>query len=114
MVGAAGQPPMLGNAADPMRDCILLAACGATELLPQSPDLPADVFTACLTTPIKVHSASTHIVQPRDSLPGWLTDWPASCLPGCISGWLADCPHGHLYVQGTGAMPLFANRQARA
>ncbi len=39
---------------DPMRDAILLCACGETELLPQSPALPADVFTSCLTTPIKV------------------------------------------------------------
>jgi regulator-associated protein of mTOR len=39
---------------DPMRDCILLCACGESELLPQNPDLPADVFTSCLTTPIKV------------------------------------------------------------
>ncbi|KAG0616749.1 hypothetical protein M758_5G139500 [Ceratodon purpureus] len=37
-----------------MRDCILLAACGAHEILPQNSDLPADVFTACLTTPIKI------------------------------------------------------------
>lgn len=37
-----------------MRECILLAACGANELLPQNPELPADVFTSCLTTPIKV------------------------------------------------------------
>ncbi|KAL4432235.1 hypothetical protein ABPG77_005997, partial [Micractinium sp. CCAP 211/92] len=39
---------------DPMRDCILLCACGESELLPQNPDLPADTFTSCLTTPIKV------------------------------------------------------------
>ena len=39
---------------DPLREVILLAACAATEVLPQNPDLPADVFTACLTTPIKV------------------------------------------------------------
>jgi regulator-associated protein of mTOR len=38
-----------------MRDCILLCACGEAELLPQNPDLPADTFTSCLTTPIKVH-----------------------------------------------------------
>jgi regulator-associated protein of mTOR len=37
-----------------MRDCILLCACGEAELLPQNPDLPADTFTSCLTTPIKV------------------------------------------------------------
>ena len=40
-----------------MKEVILLAACSAGEVLPQSPDLPADVFTACLTTPIKVCAA---------------------------------------------------------
>lgn len=34
--------------------CIQVAACSATQLLPMNPDLPADLFTACLTTPIKV------------------------------------------------------------
>ncbi|KAK3404989.1 hypothetical protein EUGRSUZ_K01267 [Eucalyptus grandis] len=36
------------------RDCIILAACEAHETLPQSSDFPADVFTSCLTTPIKM------------------------------------------------------------
>ncbi|PPR87806.1 hypothetical protein GOBAR_AA32882 [Gossypium barbadense] len=36
------------------RDCILLAACEAHETLPQSAECPADVFTSCLTTPIKM------------------------------------------------------------
>ncbi|KAI7868605.1 hypothetical protein BDF14DRAFT_1956350 [Spinellus fusiger] len=36
------------------RDSIQLAACGPTETLPMNPDLPADVFTACLTTPIEM------------------------------------------------------------
>ncbi|TYH98493.1 hypothetical protein ES332_A11G000100v1 [Gossypium tomentosum] len=36
------------------RDCILLAACEAHETLPQSAEFPADVFTCCLTTPIKM------------------------------------------------------------
>lgn len=30
-----------------------LGACRAGELLPQHPDLPADLFTSCLTTPIQ-------------------------------------------------------------
>ncbi|XP_042050118.1 regulatory-associated protein of TOR 1-like isoform X1 [Salvia splendens] len=38
----------------PTRDCILLAACEAHETLPQSAEFPADVFTSCLTTPIKM------------------------------------------------------------
>ncbi|XP_073034255.1 LOW QUALITY PROTEIN: regulatory-associated protein of TOR 1-like [Primulina eburnea] len=36
------------------RDCILLAACEAHETLPQSVEFPADIFTSCLTTPIKM------------------------------------------------------------
>ncbi|KAK4483828.1 hypothetical protein RD792_011035 [Penstemon davidsonii] len=36
------------------RDCILLASCEAHETLPQSVEFPADVFTSCLTTPIKM------------------------------------------------------------
>ncbi|KAG7576530.1 WD40 repeat [Arabidopsis thaliana x Arabidopsis arenosa] len=36
------------------RDCILLAACDVHETLPQSVEFPADVFTSCLTTPIKM------------------------------------------------------------
>ena len=50
--GYMGSPGREGD--DLMKEVILLAACGAGEVLPQSPDLPADVFTACLTTPIKV------------------------------------------------------------
>lgn len=34
-------------------NCILLAACNKGEILPLHPDLPADIFTSCLTTPIK-------------------------------------------------------------
>uniref|UniRef100_A0A8D0CEE3 Regulatory-associated protein of mTOR n=1 Tax=Scleropages formosus TaxID=113540 RepID=A0A8D0CEE3_SCLFO len=37
-----------------MKNCIQLAACEASELLPMNPDLPADLFTSCLTTPIRV------------------------------------------------------------
>jgi regulator-associated protein of mTOR len=37
-----------------MKECIQLAACGPTQVLPAHPDLPADIFTACLTTPIEI------------------------------------------------------------
>ncbi|CAB4064402.1 RAPTOR [Lepeophtheirus salmonis] len=36
------------------RNCIQLAACSANELLPMNPELPADLFTSCLTTPVKI------------------------------------------------------------
>ncbi|PWY95759.1 WD-repeat protein Mip1 [Aspergillus sclerotioniger CBS 115572] len=35
-------------------DCIILAACQKAESLPTNPDLPADLFTCCLTTPIEI------------------------------------------------------------
>eukprot|EP01129_Flabellula_baltica_P008386 TRINITY_DN3324_c0_g1_i1.p2 TRINITY_DN3324_c0_g1~~TRINITY_DN3324_c0_g1_i1.p2 ORF type:complete len:1178 (-),score=237.26 TRINITY_DN3324_c0_g1_i1:3580-7074(-) len=35
-------------------DCIILGACSINEELPTNPDLPADVFTSCLTTPVKM------------------------------------------------------------
>lgn len=37
-----------------MKDTILMCACSELELLPQDPGYPADVFTCCLTTPIKI------------------------------------------------------------
>jgi hypothetical protein len=42
------------SSASSRKDCILLAACEAHQTLPQSAEFPADVFTACLTTPIKM------------------------------------------------------------
>ena len=38
----------------PLMDCLQLLACGPNETLPMAPDLPADVFTACLTSPIEM------------------------------------------------------------
>ena len=37
-----------------MKDCILLAAYGVDEILPQSVEFPADIFTSYLTKPIKI------------------------------------------------------------
>lgn len=34
--------------------CFHLAACEPNQILPMQPDLPADLFTSCLTTPIKM------------------------------------------------------------
>jgi regulator-associated protein of mTOR len=36
-----------------IKDSIHLAACGINENLPSHPNLPCDLFTSCLTTPIK-------------------------------------------------------------
>jgi regulator-associated protein of mTOR len=37
-----------------MDDCIQMAACGHNETLPLNQNLPADLFTSCLTTPIEM------------------------------------------------------------
>lgn len=42
------------TATNTFRNCIQLAACAAHQILPMNPQLPADLFTACLTTPIKI------------------------------------------------------------
>ncbi|XP_037045571.1 regulatory-associated protein of mTOR [Bradysia coprophila] len=42
------------NTANTYKNCIQLAACAANQILPMNPQLPADLFTACLTTPIRI------------------------------------------------------------
>ncbi|KAI9116038.1 hypothetical protein K1719_012968 [Acacia pycnantha] len=56
MIVNAFLKPLEWNAPSPgsTRDCIMLAACESYETLPQSAEFPADVFTSCLTTPIKM------------------------------------------------------------
>ncbi|KAL1512534.1 hypothetical protein ABEB36_002115 [Hypothenemus hampei] len=66
-------------------ECIQLAACAANQCLPMNPELPADLFTACLTTPIKI-AIRWHVLQPTarlipavsmdmaDKVPGNITD----------------------------------------
>ena len=40
--------------APPYSECIQLAACASDEHLPSCPELPADLFTSCLTSPIDI------------------------------------------------------------
>lgn len=77
-VALTASPPTFKN-------CIQLAACSANQVLPMNPNLPADLFTACLTTPIKVALRwfvlqSTSKLVPKvtmeliDKIPGQITD----------------------------------------
>lgn len=60
------------------RHSILLAACRPGQLLPQSPHMPADLFTSCLTTPVRTalrwfacRTLALHItVEMVDRIPG--------------------------------------------
>ncbi|CAG9584299.1 unnamed protein product [Danaus chrysippus] len=67
------------------KNCIQLGACAAGQSLPMSPELPADLFTACLTTPVKMaikwfvlrtrlRVASADLVDLIDKIPGQVTD----------------------------------------
>ena len=62
---------------------IHLAACGKNEQLPTNPELPADLFTCCLTTPIDIsllyhimHNPLHHNLTPEDlqKVPGKVTE----------------------------------------
>ncbi|KAF2452426.1 raptor N-terminal caspase like domain-containing protein [Lineolata rhizophorae] len=63
-------------------DCIHLAACSYKETLPTNPDLPADVFTSCLTTPIEM-AVRFFILQ--NPLPSNVTLNDAANIPGRVS-----------------------------
>jgi regulatory associated protein of mTOR len=53
--GTPATPGSPGSPGGPIGDdYIHLASCGPNEILPTNPNLPADVFTSCLTTPIKI------------------------------------------------------------
>ena len=60
-------------------DCIHLAACKAGETLPINPSLPADLFTACLTTPIEM---ALRIFILQNPLVEELTQDDARAVPG--------------------------------
>jgi regulator-associated protein of mTOR len=63
-------------------DCIHLAACRERETLPTNPDLPADVFTACLTTPIRM---AVKFFMLQNPLPSPVTIQEALQIPGSIT-----------------------------
>ena len=81
-VGAAGAPNAPGEGGAVLgEDVIVLGACDSTAQLPTNPELPADVFTCCLTTPLRMAlrfaCRNTLLYLPSgpiDTLPGALGD----------------------------------------
>ncbi|KAI0931160.1 hypothetical protein AcV5_005293 [Taiwanofungus camphoratus] len=67
------------DGAPPFSDSIQLAACAADEQLPSCPELPADLFTSCLTSPIDI--ALRYFVM-SNQLPGNITADMVMQLPG--------------------------------
>lgn len=97
-LGEAPLPPHLAQEApprpeNPMKEAILLAACSEFEILPQNPDLPADVFTACLTTPIKVRVLASNPVPPPTCDSGPFRPFHA-VVAAARNACLALCPCG--------------------
>nr|XP_045605742.1 regulatory-associated protein of mTOR-like isoform X2 [Procambarus clarkii] len=66
------------------RQCIQLGACGPKEILPMNPDLPADVFTACLTTPINM-AVRWYLLQNKGKLLHGLNLDIVEKIPGQLS-----------------------------
>nr|UBK23765.1 regulatory-associated protein of mTOR-like [Macrobrachium rosenbergii] len=66
------------------RQCIQLGACGAKEVLPMNPDLPADVFTACLTTPINM-AVRWYLLQNKGKLLNGLSLDIVDKIPGQLN-----------------------------
>ncbi|KAB0367350.1 hypothetical protein FD755_020674, partial [Muntiacus reevesi] len=89
-----------------MKNCIQLAACEANELLPMIPDLPADLFTSCLTTPIKIalRWSGVCVVSRRSLSVSWLTEVVSSVLRWVILETFSPRPSSsHL----TSAFPFY-------
>ncbi|KAF8971831.1 hypothetical protein BDZ97DRAFT_1785365 [Flammula alnicola] len=63
----------------PMMNSLQLAACGANEHLPSCPELPADIFTSCLTSPIDI--ALRYFIM-NHQLPNNITTDMVMQLPG--------------------------------
>lgn len=51
---SANHPSIGGTPISSIQDIFQLAACQAHETLPMNPDLPADLFTSCITSPIEM------------------------------------------------------------
>ncbi|CAG5135312.1 unnamed protein product, partial [Candidula unifasciata] len=78
-----GQTNTEQSAPSSIKNSIILAACGPTEHLPMNPDLPADLFTSCLTTPIKV-ALRWYVLHNRSLVPGLTLDM-VDKIPGQLS-----------------------------
>ena len=65
-------------------DTVHLAACREDEVLPTNPDMPADMFTSCLTTPIKMAVRFFMLQNPLQKTTG-ITPAQACEIPGKVS-----------------------------
>lgn len=81
--GNLGNVNMLLASSPNYKNCIQLAACAADQILPMNPDLPADLFTSCLTTPLRI-ALRWFIMQNSKLIPTINLDLVDS-IPGSLS-----------------------------
>ena len=67
------------------KNCIQLGACQGNEILPMNSELPADLFTSCLTTPIRIALRWFVMQNSGKLLPSINVDL-LDKIPGCIAG----------------------------
>lgn len=63
------------------KNVFILASCSMSETLPTNPKFPADVFTACLTTPIEMALRWVFTTKQKSFLPD-ITEEMIEQLPG--------------------------------
>lgn len=75
-------PPQMTPAPN-FKQCIQLAACATNQILPMNSELPADLFTACLTTPIKVIVFDSRLPVFRCFYHHLITAFRLHCVGSC-------------------------------
>lgn len=66
------------------KNCIQLGACSSDQILPMNPELPADLFTSCLTTPIKT-ALKWFSMRPTSKLVPHVTYEMIENIPGVLN-----------------------------
>uniref|UniRef100_A0A034VQR6 Regulatory-associated protein of mTOR n=1 Tax=Bactrocera dorsalis TaxID=27457 RepID=A0A034VQR6_BACDO len=66
------------------KNCIHLAACSVNEILPMNANLPADLFTSCLTTPINI-ALKWYTMQEKFELVPLIQSEQVDKIPGKVN-----------------------------
>lgn len=80
----AGSTTSTSTSHQSYKNCIQLAACAADQILPMNPELPADLFTSCLTTPIKT-ALKWFSMRPTSKLVPHVTYEMIENIPGVLN-----------------------------
>lgn len=80
--GTTGSSPSISQQS--YKSCIQLGACSSDQILPMNPELPADLFTSCLTTPIKT-ALKWFSMRPTSKLVPHVTYEMIENIPGVLN-----------------------------